>query len=100
MFVEGGSPPQFANWDSCEGVPPQRVLSSRSLQVVGAYGVMDIEGSPGELEVLLDDNRTLRITEEMKRPPTSAPSAERAGDSPASEGPFNAASSFNFYIDC
>ncbi|TNN62644.1 hypothetical protein EYF80_027085 [Liparis tanakae] len=28
------------------------VLSSTSVEVVGAYGVMDIEGSPGELEVL------------------------------------------------
>ena len=36
--------------------------------MVGAYGVVDVEGSPGELELLLDDNRTVLIEEEMWQP--------------------------------
>ncbi|TNN26488.1 hypothetical protein EYF80_063375 [Liparis tanakae] len=45
-----------------------QVLSSTNVEVVGAYGVMDIEGSPGELEVLLEDNRTLLISQEKWDP--------------------------------
>ncbi|TNN77520.1 hypothetical protein EYF80_012334 [Liparis tanakae] len=83
LFVEGGSPPpvrvshlrgsmsdyEFQLQSTLNSTV--EVLSSTSVEVVGAYGVMDVEGSPGELEVLPDDNRTLNITQEKWDPITA-----------------------------
>ncbi|KAK9535975.1 hypothetical protein VZT92_005800 [Zoarces viviparus] len=44
------------------------VPTSTPVRVVGAMGVVDVEGSPGDLQVLLDDNTTLNIREDKWGP--------------------------------